>query len=133
MFMLSGSRKPRESGIVAKARRTNQDDPIPAAMSVVKRVQLNALHVNEVHKKVLVPPSRAVSPRVAREPFPSAKRNLRAFRSPCESKIMGSSLVLSNLRREREEREPKMVVHYKVHNPWDWEGGHRNTFSPGLV
>jgi hypothetical protein len=34
---------------------------------------------------------------------------------------MSSSLVLSSLRREKEEREPKMVVHYKVHNPWDWD------------
>jgi hypothetical protein len=69
----------------------------------------------------LEPPSRAVSPRAACEPFPRAKRKWRAFQLPSESKIMGSSLVLSNLRREREEREPKMVVHYKVHNPWDWD------------
>ena len=78
MFMLSGSRKPRESGIVAKPRRTNQVDPIPAAMSVVNLSQLKmrfvlmrftkTFAVNKKAQKVLEPPSRAVSPRVARLP-----------------------------------------------------------------
>ena len=58
----------------------------------------------------------------------AVSRDARSSRETCiascsllPGKIMATSRVLSSLRREKEEREPKMVVHYKVQNPWDWD------------